>query len=674
MDDNDANLVALEALLEGMGLTLVRATSGEQALKAAKQDHFAAVLMDVHMPGMSGLEAARYLRQDSATSNTPIIFVTAADEAYWAMHEAYKLGAVDFLSKPLIPEVLRSKIAVFERLYRREDELRRQTAFLKAVLEAVQDAIVACDPNGSIILFNRAARELQGVPPDGLPQENWAGSSILLDAAGVKRVRKQEMPLFRALAGESISGAELTVLSGDGTRHSVLASAHPLRAQDGTALGAVVSMHDVTAQQEADAARRLALLEQSKRADAEALAERLRASEERLRKNEAELTRLAAELTAAAQRKNEFLATLAHELRNPMAPLRNALQLLKSPDLVDEDRAQALKIMDRQSKVLMRLIDDLLEVARITSGKIELRKHLIDLRQAVHSAVETTIHLLRERGHEFHLTLPDSPVPVLADSTRLAQVVSNLLNNAAKYTPPGGRIDLSLTTDAGNAVLQVRDTGVGLTEEAREKIFGMFEQVSESIGYAEGGLGIGLSLVRRLVELHGGSVSAISEGIGRGSTFTVRLPLEPSLAASAVEKPVAAAEAPAIDSEGLRILIMDDNVDAAETLASLLELEGHEVRTVHNSAQAPAVAREFVPDVAFLDLGMPGLSGFEVAKALRADPELQATRLVALTGWGAAGDRDRTSTAGFHHHLTKPVNLEELRSILSTVASEFRRV
>jgi CheY-like chemotaxis protein/anti-sigma regulatory factor (Ser/Thr protein kinase) len=327
-------------------------------------------------------------------------------------------------------------------------------------------------------------------------------------------------------------------------------------------------------------------------------------------------------------------------------------------------------MMERQLGHLIHLVDDLLDVARITRGKIELKKELVDLRAVVVTAVETSAALIESSGHALSVELPEEALELEADVTRLVQVLSNLLNNAAKYTPAGGRIRLRVWREDGQAQVAVSDTGVGIAPEALGSVFEMFTQVRSSLDRAQGGLGIGLSLVRRLVELHGGRVSAASDGAGQGSTFTVRLPLRPAGARPGAA-PANDGAAAGPGSRPLRVLVVDDNADAADCLVALLGLLGHATRVAHDGPAGLRAAQEFKPDVAFLDIGLPGMSGHDVARAIRRAPGLHEMVLVALTGWGAAGDLAQSHEAGFDQHLTKPVSFEALAQALAA-AEEVR--
>jgi signal transduction histidine kinase/ActR/RegA family two-component response regulator len=367
-------------------------------------------------------------------------------------------------------------------------------------------------------------------------------------------------------------------------------------------------------------------------------------------------------LEDANRRKDEFLATLAHELRNPLAPIRQAALVAKAtPD--PARRTWALGVIERQVGHMALLLDDLLDVSRISRGKLELRRSKVELRSVVDAALETAWPLIEAKEHRLDVQLPMQPVKLLVDPVRIAQVLSNLLSNAAKYTDPRGRITLVAREANGALELQVRDTGIGLSAQHLQEIFAMFSQVASASDRAQGGLGIGLALSRGLVQLHGGTLSASSAGPGQGSQFTVSLPL-PQAAPAPTPAPAPAGAAPA-GQPRRRVLIADDNADALMTLSALLEIEGHEVHTAGDGAEALAQAEKVRPDIAILDVGMPRLSGHEVARGIRASPWGGAMLLIALTGWGQAQDQERARAAGFDHHCTKPVDLERLLGLLA---------
>jgi signal transduction histidine kinase len=370
-------------------------------------------------------------------------------------------------------------------------------------------------------------------------------------------------------------------------------------------------------------------------------------------------------LLEADQRKDEFLATLAHELRNPLAPIRTGLQVLARVPSDADQSARLREMMERQLVQLVRLIDELLDVSRISTGKVVLQRERLDMREVVQAALEASQPAVDAAQHQLRVDLPCEPVWVVGDPPRLSQVISNLVHNAAKYTPNGGRITVALSEQQGEVVVSVADTGVGIPPDMLEHVFDMFTQVNRTLDRAQGGLGIGLSLVRRLMELHGGHVAAESPGLERGSTFTIRLPAAANELVTAAVAPPAAQRMAA--RRRLRVLIVDDNADAADTLAILLSAHGHLARTEYGAQAALDAAREFRPQAVFCDVGMPGMSGNEVAARLRADPRHASTVLVAVTGWGSEEDKRRTHHAGFDFHLTKPVSFEAVDSVLSRI-------
>jgi len=379
--------------------------------------------------------------------------------------------------------------------------------------------------------------------------------------------------------------------------------------------------------------------------------------------------RVRADVLAEVNRhKDEFLAMLSHELRNPLAPILNAVQLLRLQPGESARQRQARTIIERQVGQLVHLVDALLEVSRISTGTIHLQREQLDMRAIVECGVETVRTLIEQRGHALDVRLPPSPIWIDGDSTRLEQVVVNLLNNAAKYTDEGGHIWLSLQQEGNEAVLQVRDSGVGIAPELMPSIFDLFTQAERSLARSQGGLGIGLSLVQRLVEMHGGKVAA-SSVVGQGSQFVVRLPVVLSVEPRPLPPPT---ENAMPTRPSLRVLVVDDNVDTATSLALLLRELGDDVRTAHDGPAALEVALDYRPDVALLDIGLPGLDGFEVAKRMRQQPILQDVVLVAMTGYGKESDRQRSQEAGFDHHLVKPIKFEKVQKILASVSEKAR--
>ena len=384
---------------------------------------------------------------------------------------------------------------------------------------------------------------------------------------------------------------------------------------------------------------------------------------------EDQMRRLVTELSEADRSKNEFLAMLAHELRNPLAPIASALQILRRTDAGDASNTRANHVMERQMQKMVRLIDDLLDVSRISRGKIDLQKERVDLAEVVNSAVETSQPLIDAAGQQLTVSLPPDLTYLDADPTRLAQVFSNLLTNAAKYTPRGGLIWLSVEREGRKAVVRVRDTGIGIGPDMLPHVFDMFVQVDHSFERVRGGLGIGLTLVRTIVQLHGGSVQADSAGLGQGSEFTVRLPVASRESQESATRLPRTTGGAAVAVRTRRILIVDDNVDAAEMVGMQVTLMGHEVRIACDAFAALEAARSYRPEIAFLDIGLPGMNGYELARRLRSELGDETPVLVALTGFGGEEDRRRSRESGFEYHLVKPAEADVLEKLVATLRS-----
>ena len=375
--------------------------------------------------------------------------------------------------------------------------------------------------------------------------------------------------------------------------------------------------------------------------------------------------RLEAELRDADRHKDEFLATLAHELRNPLAPIRNAVGILRHSGSADANTIKAGAMIERQVKVMARLIDDLMDVARINQGRLELRLAEVSLQDVINLALEASRPQIDEGRHRLTVALPEQPVLLLADLTRLAQVFTNILTNASKYTECGGSIALRAEADASAVCVTVQDNGIGIAQENIGRVFEMFSQVEVALARSRGGLGIGLSLAKRLVELHGGGVVAASEGLGRGSEFKVTLPISRAIVKAAADgKPVQSTS-----SAGLSILVVDDNIDGAESLAALLEIHGFRVKLAYDGPSAVEAAESFRPQIVLLDIGLPGMNGYEVCKSIRAMPWARACSFIAITGWGDPRAVQLASEAGFDRHFVKPVTEEQLISAIDELAS-----
>ena len=377
----------------------------------------------------------------------------------------------------------------------------------------------------------------------------------------------------------------------------------------------------------------------------------------------------AAALRETDRRKDEFLAILAHELRNPLAPISNSVSILASDKLPVKVRDEALQMMERQVKQMVRLVDDLMDVSRITRGRIELKADAVDIAEVLRCAVEISQPHIDQFGHKLTLNLPENPVILQADFTRLAQVFSNLLNNAAKYSPPDGDISLDVDVHRDSADIRVKDRGIGIRPDMLEHIFDMFAQVDDSLERSQGGLGVGLTLVKKLVEMHGGSVTVRSDGLGKGSEFMVHLP---TISEDADTKVAEAPREQLAPDGGLRILIVEDNDALAQTTGWMVEMLGHDYRLAGNGKDAMALAAEYLPNVVMMDIGLPGMNGYDLCAAMRAEPHLKDTIFIAQTGWGQDEHRQRAREAGFHHHMVKPLYLEALETLLRRIEDELK--
>ena len=552
VDDQPARLLSYETILASLGQNLITASSGVEALEQLMKHDFAVILLDVSMPRMDGFETAELIHQHPRFEKTPIIFVTALHVTDLDKLKGYELGAVDYVYVPVVPAILRSKVSVLVELHQKRLELQRVNATLEKANAELAEA--------NSTLQAEKTRELQA-----LNQTLEAANTRLADA---NRILQAEM---------------------------------------------------------------------------------------------AERERLEQALRAADRKKDEFLAMLAHELRNPLAPLRNALARLQRTGLSEEGTAQSIAMMTRQITLLSRLVDELIDISRITSGRIELMKEPVDLQTIVDGALEVARPLIEQRGHRLSLTLPEHPVELGADRTRVAQVLSNLLHNAAKYTEPNGDISLTAATEGEEIVISVRDSGIGIEAEMLTKIFDMFMQVDRSFERSQGGLGIGLTLAQRLVELHGGRLEARSEGLGQGAEFTVRLPITRMEKAAAGPAPLPAQA----EAGRRRIIVADDNADYAESTAIILRMEGHEVHTAYDGMQTVELADSLRPEVVLLDIGLPKLNGYEAARRIRAMDGMENALLVAISGWGQRRDRELAQAAGFDQHLVKPVDPDVLVQLIA---------
>jgi signal transduction histidine kinase len=648
--------------------------TGAAALGELLKRDFAVILLDVNMPDIDGIETAELIRRHSKTAHTPIIFVTAyADEMQTA--RGYALGAVDYILSPIVPEILRSKVKVFVDLFRaqrRAASLARADALRAAAEETTrrsQFLAWASRELGASLDLETGMRKLLAmlVPARGElavlavrlgsedvvmsrgrgettdPFDSLTSLPKVVQRA-IERALREQRPIDLRLRS-----SESTAWPGDLTAVRVA----PLTAGDRVVgvlvLGATTAVSrdgtiEELAQRAANAFDNARLYGSLKR--------------EMARSQEAE-----EKLQVAGRRKDEFLAMLSHELRNPLAPIRNAAEVMRNIDSTDPRLVWARDVVERQVSHMAQLVDDLLDVSRITQGKITLQKEPVELGKVIRHGVETTRALLEAKRQRLKVNFDAPPTWVSGDFTRLAQVVGNLLNNAVKFTPEGGEVELEAIVHHGEVMLIVRDNGIGIDPAQLPHVFEPFMQAHSTLDRSQGGLGVGLTVVQRLVELHQGRVEARSDGLGHGTEFRVLLPCIGEVRPASEERGIE--ERPVPRAGGKRVLVVDDNIDAAETIAMLLRLDGHEVQVAVDGPKAIACLSEFAPHVAVLDIGLPGMSGYSVAARIREERGLDDVLLVALTGYGHPEDHQRSKEAGFHRHLVKPADPRELQALIA---------
>ncbi|MEO7152567.1 MAG: response regulator [Burkholderiaceae bacterium] len=693
VDDLPEKLLVFGTVLEELGHTLVFVRSGREALREVLKQEFAVILLDVNMPDIDGFETAAMIRQHKRSALTPIIFITSyADEMQTA--RGYALGAVDYILSPVVPHVLRSKVRVFVQLFAMQRQIRRQ-GDAHAAFVAAQAARRAAEDNDRRSAFlSRASRILHGSLDIDATARELAGLIVpaLAAVACVLRADANELREEVLLAVQRDVAAPLQIasvalsalppmaraaLQDAATRRRRFDLAGPtLDELDAAQLGLADSLPAGWRPDRASAVPLLsgdrllgAVLTLGRTDDPlgaafdartlDDLATRAAAALENARlygSLQGEITERRAaeqELLEASRRKDEFLAMLSHELRNPLAPIRTALEVIRRIAPADPKFNWAADIMVRQLRQMTRLIEELLDVARISQGKIALMRERVDLNAVVAQSVETAQPMVDARGQALEVSTSREPICLQGDHARLAQIVSNLLHNASKYSPTGSSITLSAGLDDEGAVIQVRDHGIGIELALLPRIFDLFTQGGRGLDRTQGGLGVGLTLARRLAELHGGTLTATSGGPGNGSEFTLRIPDAGELrpAEPALPEPLATGNA-----SGSRILVVDDNRDAARSVATFFEILGHEVATAADGLQAIEVANSFGPEVVVLDIGLPLLDGYQVAQRLRQSPRTRDALLIALTGYGQAEDRERAAQAGFDRHFVKPAD------------------
>ncbi len=592
VDDNEANRYAITRMLKRAGFATIEAASGEEALRLVATRPDL-VILDVKMPDLDGFEVCRRIKADPHTAAIPVLHMSASYILSEDKTRGLEEGADGYLIRPVEPPELIATVRALLRIRAAERWARRAALQWEATFDAIGDGVCLLDRDGLILRGNRAAGSILGVETAGLVGRNLHD---LIDPS-------------TAPGDQLIGGRWFRVAS-----NAIF--------DDGVEVGSVRVFSEVT-----DRHR----LEAELRAKAEALAEDDR-------------------------RKDEFLAMLAHELRNPLGPILNAFEVIRIGNLEADEVAGIRQVAERQARHLARLVDDLLDVSRITTSKIQLRQEPVDLAEVIARVVAAVRPTVEAHRHRLVVEVESQPLPMLGDPTRLDQILTNLLNNAAKYTEPGGLITLRATRRGDHAEIRVLDSGIGIPAEMLPRIFDLFTQVDHALDRSQGGLGIGLTLVRRLVELHGGTVSVRSDGAGRGSEFTVELPLNTGAVALASRPP---SQAPS----SRKILVVDDQVDAASILARLLRARGHQARYAGDGVSALEAIEADRPDVILLDIGLPGMNGYEIARRIRAEEGTNPVLLIALTGYGQTEDIRLALAAGFDHHLVKPTDLEAIEAL-----------
>jgi signal transduction histidine kinase/DNA-binding response OmpR family regulator len=682
VDDVPEKIMAIEATLADLGQNIVKASSGREALRCLLKDDFAVILLDVNMPEMDGFETAALIRERKRSEHTPIIFVTAFNDEV-QIAKGYSLGAVDFISTPIDPDVMRTKVGVFVDLYQKTETIRQQAAHRVQLAREQAARQVAEKAMRRYALLAEASRLLsrtldfdntlaslhktmvpaladgcQLVLYDPSNKDLWFAHSSGDESNGELSVSsshsriEQVDPKLAAAVREAVESGHAQSITPEAVSNApnlgpkkkwsnvVLA---PLISRD-TPLGAIVCCLAGTRRRFEPAD--LALIENLAGRAATAL----------------DNAQLFQTIREGERRKDEFLAMLGHELRNPLAAITNAGELTRLLDPDDANFEESLEIIRQQASLMKRLVDDLLDVSRITSGRVQLQKSLVDAAEIVTRVAESNELLFSSRGHKLRLHVPPKNTLLEADPYRLEQVLSNLLVNAAKYTDPGGKITFSAARENDNILFRVKDTGIGIGPDLLPNVFDLFAQANRSLHRAEGGLGIGLTIVRGLTELHGGRVWVTSEGFGRGAEFTVSLPalIKPLPKVAPVKPSVAEST-----TKPRRVLVVEDQPALAHVTVALLQKLGHEVRAAADGAEALLAVREYNPEVVLLDIGLPGMDGYEVARCLRSEMGADAPILVAMTGYSQHEVNRHARKAEFDHHLVKPADIGTLRELLT---------
>jgi PAS domain S-box-containing protein len=621
VDDYAPGRYSRSRILKSAGFDVIEATTGSEALHLVRTRRPHLVLLDVNLPDITGFDVCRQIKEDPATAHVLVLQMSATSVTLDSKLTGLAAGSDGYLTEPIAPEELVANVNALLRLKRAEEAVREANATLRAVVEALPLAVIAIDAKGHVMRWSPAAERMFG----------WHEEDVL--GRPLPLVPAQQEEEFRSrvsmtLAGHLETGFETERLRRDGTLVSVSVSTAPLRDAAGEITGALAIIEDIT--------------------------ERKRA--------ERELVRLYAEANHAGRVKDEFLATLSHELRTPMNALSVWVHLLRRGEVPPDRIKYALEVIERNTTAQVRLIEDILDVSRIVSGKLRLQMRIVDLARVVHAAIEMVRPAAVDRNITLSAGVPGS-VTVRGDAQRLQQVVTNLLSNAVKFTPSGGHVELGLHVRDSTAVLEVADSGAGIDPQFLPHVFERFAQADSTTSRSHGGLGLGLAIVRYLVEAHQGSVAADSPGVGRGSTFRVALPL-----ASAAEMERASQEAgdeERVVLNGIKVLVVDDDRDTRDLLQLLLTARGARVRTAASVAEATAVFAAERPGVVVADIGMPGEDGYVLLERLRTVDSAAAFHAIAVSGYVSDDDRARARAAGFHDHLAKPLDIPTLMTTIT---------
>jgi signal transduction histidine kinase/DNA-binding response OmpR family regulator len=745
VDDSESNLLALETILQGEGRNLVRAASGDEALLYLLHNDVAVILLDVRMPGISGLETAELIRGRKKTRDVPIIFLTAFDSAdNQDLSRGYSLGAVDYIIKPLDPDALKAKVAVFVELYKKTEQIQQQAALLHEkniqlensnfqrlgkLVELGQRLTAERNPEALLQVFTDAARDILGaraayvkmLDRDQRAVRFFVGNSIDVETAAREGIRQTSDGTLSAFSSVE-KAIRVSVVARGRTKRllnqesiSSLLSA-PISSMD-QSIGWLYLIDKLDANEFSEADERLALTlagqlavayenaslyadardhasqltaEVTERKLAQEEKERLLLSEQAARVEAEKAQQMSADLLmreeqartdaeAANRLKDEFLATVSHELRTPLNSILGWSQLMRTGDLDEESSTRALQTIERNTRALAQIIDDLLDVSRIITGKLRLRVRPIELGPVVEAALEAVRPATDAKNIRVDVSLDPGAGIVSGDSSRLQQIVWNLLSNAIKFTPSGGHVEVRLERVGSNAQIAISDNGEGINPEFLPHVFDRFRQADSTFTRTHGGLGLGLAIVRHLVELHGGAVSADSKGRGEGATFAVSFPLLTSSAFNVTDVEQRSEtgklfSAASVDLNGLRVMIVDDELDARDVITAMLEHCGAEVIAACSTAEAVDVlagaANGSRPDVLVSDIGMPGEDGIDLITKVRALGPDRGGNIpaIALTAYARAEDRARVLAAGYQRHIAKPVEPSTLATVVAVLA------